>query len=193
MIEIFKIKNIEDISPDCKGHDLVLDSNHLSKYTVKKKDRMGPCPHFWRHCERTNNPYLTKNQVINKDGWVYDVSDVPLKNNSNARALYIELEEKIDFCRFGSTVIAMFQHPIVSYAHVIIKRDQEQPFIKADGIGNGKQIWFDLWTPYHDSVNEAERILTGYSLVSDPSDLQKALEFVERNLAVYKMMIFKQK
>ena len=90
-------------------------------------------------------------------------------------------------------VFAMFQHPHVSYASVIIKRVEEHPFLRADGIGNGQQIWFDLWTPYHDSLNEAERFFSAYSLLNNRQHLRKALDFVDQNLAAYYPTLFEQK
>jgi hypothetical protein len=53
------------------------------------------------------------------------------------------------------------------------------------------QICFDLWTTYHDSVNEAERAFKGYSLIIDLDDLQIALDFVERNLIAFVRTLFK--
>jgi len=193
MINIFKIQNTEAISPEMKGHDIVLDSNHISKHTLKNDDRMGPCPHFWRHYKRSNNPYLTKKQVIQEDGWIYDPTDESSTKASDSSTTYIELDKKVDICRIENDVFAMFQHPHVSYASVIIKRAEEHPFLRADGIGNGQQIWFDLWTPYHDSLNEAERFFSAYSLLNNRQHLRKALDFVDQNLAAYYPTLFEQK
>ena len=193
MINIFEIANIEDISPKYKGHDLVLNSSHMCRQNLENKEIQAPSPYYWQHYKKGKNPYLTKKHVISKDGWVLDSTIDESMQNFHSSTFWSRVDYDIDICRIGNDLIAMFQHPVVSYAQVIMKRNIASPFEDTKGVHDGKQIWFDLWTPYHDSVNEAERILTGYSLVSDPSDLQKALEFVERNLAVYKMMIFKQK
>ena len=190
MIQIFKIKNIEDISPECKGHDLVLDSNHMCSHFMKEPRSAGDSPYFWYHFERSENPHLTQNHIIGDDGWVFEIDDVPLKNKSNSTAWYIELEEKADICRVGDLVIAMFQHPHVSYAQVIMKRNQDRPFKKAESIGDGKQIFFDLATCWDGSIDQAEQIFRGYSLIKNHSDLHMALDFVDTNLAAYYPKLF---
>ena len=84
----------------------------------------------------------------------------------------------------------MFQHPVVSYAPVIIKRKKSYPFKNIKGIGDGKQIWFDLATCWDGSIDQAEQIFSGYSLFPNRADMQKALEFVDKNLAAYYPKLF---
>jgi len=178
MISIFKIKNLANILPEFNDHEIVIDTNQICKdYPIGIE---APAPYFWSKYKIGENPYLTKNHVIQDDGWVLDKSDESTKQISNSSTLWLEINNKLDVCNIGKDKIIMFQDPGVSYAHVLYQKH-----------GANNQVCFDLWTPYYDSINEAERAFTGYSLITNPDDLQIALDFVERNLIAFVRTLFK--
>ena len=186
MIEIFEINNLEELSPEISGHHLVLGCGpRCSDYMTSKPD--APSPYFWTAFPKQENPYLTSEHIIDKEGWVHKKSI----EDQKSMVTFDRIEQPADVLHLGSDTLFMFQDPRVSYAHVIMKRSITEPFANPDY--DGKQIWFDLWTPYHDSVPDAERIFISYDLIPDRADLRKALKFVEHNLEKYKPMLYVQK
>jgi len=178
MLNIYKIKNLADTLPEFNDHEIVIDTNQICKdYPIGIE---APAPYFWSKYKIGENPYLTKNHVIQDDGWVFDKTDKKSKQISDSSTLWSEINKNLDVCNIGKDKIIMFQDPVVSYAHVLYQKQ-----------GDDKQICFDLWTPYHESVNEAERAFSGYSLITDPDDLQIAVGFVERNLIAFVRTLFK--
>ena len=180
MLNIFKIKNLADTLPEFNDHEIVINTSQICRDYLNGKDVKAPAPYFWYSYKMGENPYLTKNHVIQEDGWVFDKSDESTKQISNSSTLWSEIDKNLDVCNIGKDKIIMFQDPVVSYAHVLYQKH-----------GNDKQICFDFWTTYHDSVNEAERAFKGYSLITNPDDLQIAVEFVERNLIAFVRTLFK--
>jgi hypothetical protein len=180
MLNIFKIKNLADTLPEFNDHEIVIDTNQICRDYLNGKDVEAPAPYFWYSYKMGENQYLTKNHVIKDDGWVIDKSDERSIEISNSSTFWSEINKNLDVCNIGKDKIIMFQDPVVSYTHVLYQKQD------ADN-----QICFDLWTPYHDSVNEAERAFTGYSLITNPDYLQIALDFVERNLIAFVRTLFK--
>ena len=183
MNEVFRIQNIEAIDPNMKGHDLVLnDSIMCSKYMKQKPEAASP--NFWQHYPRSENPYFSEDHYVDDEGWICKKD----KKGQRSNVVYAQIKQNADIIQVGSNTITMFQDPYVSYTHVLMKRSLAMPFENPDH--DGSQIWFDLWTPYHNSVSEALHIFTSYDLIKDSEDLHKAIEFVESNLEKYKPMLF---
>ena len=183
MINIFELVNTEAISPELKGHDIVLDSTVMcTKYMTNKPDAQSP--NFWQHYTRSENPYFSEDHYVDSEGWICKKD----KKGQRTNVVYAQIKQNADIIQIGSNTITMFQDPHVSYAHVLMKRSLAMPFENPDH--DGSQIWFDLSTPYHNSVSEALHIFTSYDLIKDSEDLHKAIEFVESNLEKYKPMLF---
>jgi hypothetical protein len=117
MLNIYKIKNLADTLPEFNDHEIVIDTNQICKDYPDSIE--APAPYFWSTYKIGENPYLTKNHVIQDDGWVFDKSEESTKQISNSSTLWLEISKNLDVCKIGRDKIIMFQDPVVSYAQVL--------------------------------------------------------------------------
>ena len=149
-----------------QGQDIILHSPCLCE-EYYEFNKASSDAFRWESVPRERNPYLTKNSLINNEGWVYKHG----QNPDRSRIRHHRIDRNAISFFLGFHIMTIMRDPNIEYAYLLFSPSL---FETAD---NG-YYWFDLWLDYPGRVNEAARRIKENRLVADKAIFDMAVEYI---------------
>ena len=172
--QIFEMNNITGFNSQLERQDIILYSPGVCE-EYYKFNKASSDAFRWESVPRERNPYLTKNSLINNEGWVYKHG----QNPDRSRIRHHRIDRNAISFFLGFHIMTIMRDPNIEYAYLLFSPSLGE-------IMGNSYYWFDLWLDYPDRVNEAARRIMENRLVADKTVFDIAMEYINDVLHAFK-------